>query len=282
MRQSHSRRDHPRPNGSNPAIAARFRWSMPTAGRCFRIGDVDRPVFPRSAVKALQALPLVESGIAEQFGLTDEEIALACASHSGEPAHVAVAAAMLAKAGATQPASNAARIGRSARRPAGRSPRRARSRRPCTTTAPASMRASSASPAASDADPTGYVGAGAPGAAAWSRAALEDLTGASHADETRGIDGCSIPTYAIPLPALAFGFARFGTGPGISARRRAAAAQRIRKAVASTSVHGRRHRPLRHAGDGGPRRARLHQDRRRGRLLRGPAGARLRHRLEGG
>ena len=68
-------------------------------GVVFSLGDVDRPVFPRSAVKALQALPLIESGIAEQFGLTDEEIALACASHSGEPRHVAAAEAMLAKAG---------------------------------------------------------------------------------------------------------------------------------------------------------------------------------------
>ena len=63
------------------------------------IGDVDRRVFPRSAVKALQAMPLVESGIADIYGLTDEEIALACASHSGEPEHAATAKAMLAKAG---------------------------------------------------------------------------------------------------------------------------------------------------------------------------------------
>src|SRR3712207_3473036 len=61
------------------------------------IGDVDRRVFPRSAVKALQAMPLVESGIADKYGLTDEEIALACASHSGEPDHVRVAASMLGK-----------------------------------------------------------------------------------------------------------------------------------------------------------------------------------------
>src|SRR5882724_723588 len=61
------------------------------------LGDVERPVFPRSAVKALQALPLVESGAAD--GLTEEELALACASHSGEPGHVATAQRMLARAG---------------------------------------------------------------------------------------------------------------------------------------------------------------------------------------
>ncbi len=61
------------------------------------VGDVARPVFPRSAVKPLQALPLVESGAADRYGFGDEELALACASHSGEPAHVEGVAGMLGK-----------------------------------------------------------------------------------------------------------------------------------------------------------------------------------------
>src|SRR5262245_55123866 len=60
-------------------------------------GDVERPVFPRSAVKALQALPLVESGAADRF--TGEELAVMCSSHSGEPGHVTAAQAILARAG---------------------------------------------------------------------------------------------------------------------------------------------------------------------------------------
>src|ERR1700694_754044 len=52
------------------------------------LGDVATPVYPRSAVKALQALALVESGAAAAYGFGDEELALACASHSGEPGHV--------------------------------------------------------------------------------------------------------------------------------------------------------------------------------------------------
>jgi L-asparaginase II len=51
------------------------------------LGDVERPVFPRSAVKALQALPLLESGAADRYGLVPAEIALAVASHSGEELH---------------------------------------------------------------------------------------------------------------------------------------------------------------------------------------------------
>ena len=63
------------------------------------VGDIEHPVFPRSAVKVLQALPLVESGGADALGLSDAELALACASHGGEPRHAETSASMLAKAG---------------------------------------------------------------------------------------------------------------------------------------------------------------------------------------
>ena len=51
-------------------------------------GDINRPIYPRSAVKPLQAMALVESGAVEEFQLGSTEIALACASHSGEQLHV--------------------------------------------------------------------------------------------------------------------------------------------------------------------------------------------------
>ena len=66
-----------------------------------------------------------------------------------------------------------------------------------------------------DEEATGYVKAGHPVQEAV-RGALEDITGACHTPDVSGIDGCSIPTYAVPLPALAFGFAKFGTGHGLS------------------------------------------------------------------
>ena len=49
----------------------------------FALGAADAPVYPRSAIKPLQALALVETGAADAFRLGPEEIALACASHSG-------------------------------------------------------------------------------------------------------------------------------------------------------------------------------------------------------
>ncbi len=52
-----------------------------------------------SACRVLQALPLVASGASERWQLSDEELAVARASHGGEPRHVATATAILAKAG---------------------------------------------------------------------------------------------------------------------------------------------------------------------------------------
>lgn len=61
--------------------------------------DEDRVAFMRSSAKPLQALPLLETGAAERFGLTPAEIALACASHNGEPEHTRQVQIMLDKAG---------------------------------------------------------------------------------------------------------------------------------------------------------------------------------------
>ena len=86
-----------------PLVESRHRGAVAVCDAegqtVFALGDVTAPVFPRSAVKALQAVPLIEQGAAERFGLSDEELALACASHSGEAAHVAGVERMLAKVG---------------------------------------------------------------------------------------------------------------------------------------------------------------------------------------
>ncbi|PVE25492.1 asparaginase [Microvirga sp. KLBC 81] len=195
------------------------------------IGDVDRRVFPRSAVKALQALPLIERGIADKYNLTDEEIALACASHSGEPEHVRVAETMLAKAGR-----DVGCLECGAHWPMGEAASRALAAEGKT---PNALHNNCSGKHAgficlacgTGTDPQGYVGADHP-IQRMVREALEDVTGACHSMEKSGIDGCSIPTYAIRLPSLAFGFAKFGTGVGLSGEAKTAA-ERIRKAVAA-------------------------------------------------
>src|SRR5215217_6845362 len=63
------------------------------------LGAPENVTFLRSSAKPFQALPLLTSGAAERFGFTDREVALACASHNGEPVHTELVASMLQKIG---------------------------------------------------------------------------------------------------------------------------------------------------------------------------------------
>jgi L-asparaginase II len=62
-------------------------------------GVPETVTYLRSSAKPLQAIPVLASGAAERFGFTDEEVALACGSHSGEPIHTEIVAEMLRKIG---------------------------------------------------------------------------------------------------------------------------------------------------------------------------------------
>ena len=201
------------------------------------LGDVDRPIFPRSAIKVLQALPLVESGAAERFGLRDEELALACASHGGEARHAATAAAMLAKAGVDVDALECG------------------AHWPYHDGALKALAAAGAAPSAlhnnCSGKHSGFVCLGCLMAEGADRraflrgyvkpthpvmrevtAALQATTGYGLDKTAVGTDGCSIPAYAIPLRHLAHAFARVATGVGLRPGH-AAAARRLRQAVAS-------------------------------------------------
>ncbi|MBS7698425.1 MULTISPECIES: asparaginase [unclassified Chelatococcus] len=219
-------------------VESRHRGAVAVAdargGLVLAIGDVERPIFPRSAVKALQALPLIESGAADRFGLSGAELALACSSHSGEAMHAETAAAMLGKAG-HQPTCLECGI----QHPMGVAASRALAwhhQKPSALHNNCSGKHAGfiCVATAMDVDVAGYVQAEHP-VQREVRSALETMTGAPHIDSLRGTDGCSIPTYAVPLQSLALAFARFGTGVGLSSHR-AAAAKRLRKAVAENPL----------------------------------------------
>jgi len=63
------------------------------------LGSPDTVTYLRSSAKPHQALPLIVSGAADHFGFTAKEMALACASHSGEPIHTAIVVSILEKIG---------------------------------------------------------------------------------------------------------------------------------------------------------------------------------------
>ncbi|THV14329.1 asparaginase [Rhizobium rhizophilum] len=197
----------------------------------FSAGDVDSGVFPRSACKAMQALPLVESGAADAYGFGNRELALACASHSGEPEHVATAAAMLKAAGRDESvlecgahwSSHQAVLIDQAR----------------TLDKPTALHNNCSGKHSgfvctcchTGEDPRGYAGFDHPLQQAI-RAIMADLTGAVLSRDNCGTDGCSIPTYAVPLVGLARGFGKLATGKGLEPIRAAAARRLITACMA--------------------------------------------------
>ncbi|MBX9459263.1 MAG: asparaginase [Rhizobium sp.] len=191
----------------------------------FALGDVEASTFPRSACKAMQALPLVESGAADAYGFGDREIALACASHSGEPEHVALAERMLNAAGQGE---LVLECGAHWSFQQGVLLDQARS-----LDRPSQLHNNCSGKHAgficacchSGHDVSGYVGYDHP-IQAEIRDVMADLTGTVPSRDTAGVDGCSIPTYSMPLRALAHGFARMASGAGLGAGR-ARASKRI-------------------------------------------------------
>jgi len=224
------------------AVESFHRGAVAVVDDCGRMiwscGDVQRPIFPRSAVKLLQALPLVASGAAQRLGLSDEELALACASHGGEPAHSQTAAAMLAKAG----------VDHSILECGSHWPSHEASERElvCRGLEPTVLNNNCSGKHA------GFVCVGCAMSGLTGRPLVDFMRGyvepehpvmrevtravtvaTDHmvAQAPRGIDGCSIPTYAIPLYNLAMGFARAGTGNGLPPQW-GQAARRLREAIA--------------------------------------------------
>ena len=178
------------------------------------LGDADLAILPRSAVKAFQAVPLVASGAADACGFDEEALALACASHSGEPDHVAHVTATLAGFGA-----GVEDLACGAHWPSGAEASRA-------------LAAAGGEPTAAhnncSGKHTGFLAlAHHLGAANGSytevdhpvqaevRSVMEAICATTLGPPA--VDGCSAPTWPIPLRALATGFARFGTGDGLAA-----------------------------------------------------------------
>ena len=212
------------------------------AGRVVRSwGDIDHPVFARSAIKPLQALPLVETGAAERFGLGDAEIALACASHRGEPIHVETVRRWLARADLGPPDLE---CGAHAPGNAGAAEALIRA---CE--APSALHnncsgkhAGFLTTARHQGEPTrGYILSDHP-VQARVRAVLEEMSGLDLSRAPRGTDGCGIPVIGIPLHGMARAMARLADAKGLPAER-AAAGKRILDAMAAA--------PLMVSGTGG-------------------------------
>ena len=194
----------------------------------FSAGDIERGIFPRSACKAMQALPLVESGAADAYGFGNRELALACSSHSGEDAHVELAASMLAKAGRDADTLECGAHWSSDQKTIIHQARTLEKPTALHNNCSGKHSGFICACCHTGTDPKGYVGYDHP-LQQEIRAAMESLTGAALGHDNCGVDGCSIPTYAVPLKGLAHGFAKMATGRGLEAGR-ARASRRLMEA----------------------------------------------------
>jgi L-asparaginase II len=184
-------------------------------------GDPDRQTFPRSCIKPLQALALVESGAADAYNVSEAELALSCASHSGEEKHTTAVAAWLKRLGHDE---NILECGAHA---------------PYVSSAlPASILCNNCSGKHTGmvtlslflkVDPAGYTNATHPAQQKILKA-VGEICGVEITPATCGIDGCSAPNPSLPLSGIARGFATFMSRKNLASAR-AEACRRLYKAM---------------------------------------------------
>ena len=181
-------------------------------------GDASRKIFPRSAVKIIQALPLVESGAADHFGFSEAELALACGSHGGAGYHVALVGGVLARLG----------LGPDVLACGGHEPLDAKAQRELIQSGRTITRCH---------NNCSGKHAGMLATAVHLEETLEDYELAHHRVQGRvkaalqdvietdltkvipGVDGCSVPNWPVPVDRLAIAFARIVAGRGFASPR---------------------------------------------------------------
>jgi L-asparaginase II len=180
-------------------------------------GDPNRLTYFRSCAKPFQGIAALRTGIVERFDLTAEHVAIICASHNGEPRHVAVVRDLLAHAGIDE---SALQCG--AHWPydeAAASVVRREMDEPLAVFNNCSGKHSGMLAAARmlQAPLGSYLEPSHP-IQQRIRQVVEEFTGCATADIVYGIDGCSAPNAAVPLAAIARSFARLVTSDDTAAK----------------------------------------------------------------
>jgi len=195
----------------------------------FGAGDPRHLTTTRSALKPLQAMPFVARGGVDRFGYSQEQVALLCASHSGEPRHVEAVADMLRRADCTLEQLQC-----------GVHPPLYYTARDELPPAGAEFTALHHNCSGKHSGMLAYCRlCGLPTETYLAfdhplqqaiRRAVSAQTGVPEGELVAGIDGCSAPNYAVPLDRLAYAFARLATvadDPGFGAAPAALAAAMI-------------------------------------------------------
>ncbi len=198
-------------------------------------GSPDFVTYARSSAKLLQALPVISSGAAANYRLTEEEIALLCASHSGETGHVEGVSRMLAKIGL-----QADKLQCGAHAPFHRpsaDAMRARGEEPTVLHNNCSGKHTGMLALASHlgASLDSYMDPGHP----VQRTMLETfaaMAGCAPEDVLLGTDGCGVPVYGVPLWRIALAYARLGAPEGLPAGLAEACRAVVRAVAANPSA----------------------------------------------
>jgi L-asparaginase II len=194
------------------------------------LGDPEAYVCLRSAAKPFQALPLVFSGAADAFGIVDEELAVACASHNAEPRHLRAVRSILRKAGLSEEdlqngahpplhGPMAVRLARGGEEP-----------RPIHGNCSGKHAGMMAVCVYAGWDPAGYRDPDGP-LQKLVRRAVAKLCGLESEDVRIAGDGCGVPVLALPLEKLALGFARLAGGAEDFPEDLLEAVKRVREAM---------------------------------------------------
>lgn len=201
-----------------------------TGARVLAWGEVEAPIFPRSAIKLLQAVPFLETGAADVCQAHFNELALACASHGGERAHVAVARAWMERLGleeghlACGPHYPLEPEAANALIRAGEMPSTLHNNCAGKHLAMLATALAKGEPVAGYNEPDHPVQRRV-------RDTISELTGEDLARAPMGIDGCGVPNWGISLAALARAMARVADPKGLKVVRQSAI-RRLRNAVA--------------------------------------------------
>ena len=198
-------------------------------------GAIGRPVLPRSAIKPLQAIPYVEDGAADVWKSTGEELALACASHSGDPIHLRTARGWLNRLGlpesilACEPHLPLGRMSAVCMEANGETPSRLHNNCSGKHLAMISEALNIGQPLEGYAEPDHPVQRRI-------RETLGEMTEANLTDTAVTVDGCGAPCWALPLHAIARGYARFADTRGMPVSRQSAI-RRLKVAIATHPEH---------------------------------------------
>ncbi len=193
------------------------------------VGDPGTVTFLRSAAKPAQVLPLLESGAVLRFGITDEEIAVMAGSHGGEPFHVEAVRSILGKIGLTEAALLCGahppyhRPSAEALRRDGEAPKAVHNNCSGKHAGMLALAVHLGAPVLTYLDPDHPVQTRI-------RALVERLAGLEAGGSLIGVDGCSAPSFAMPLDRLALLYARL-VDPGTAAGENGPAARGVVSAM---------------------------------------------------